>query len=211
MRFHDRTDAGKKLAQEIARQLGAPKNLIILGLPRGGIPVGLEIARELKAPFDIFLVRKLGTPGHEELAMGALAYGGVVTLNEDIIHNLRIPKELIEIEIRKEQQELERRNSLYRSGGRPPEVKGKSVILVDDGVATGASARAAIAALRKQVPAQIIVAVPVAPQDVYDTLAEADKIICLATPEPFYGVGMHYDNFSQLTDNEVKMALAKAA
>ena len=210
MRFRDRFEAGQELAQAIAQQAGSLQNLIVLGLPRGGIPVGLEIANELKIPFDIFLVRKLGVPNHEELAMGAIAYGAIV-MNEEIIRQLRIPRELIEREIQQEQQELERRNSLYRRGRPPSEVKDKNIILTDDGIATGASMRAAIAALRKQAPARIIVAIPVAPKDIQETLTEADKIICLNMPDPFYGVGMHYDRFTQLKDDEIKIMLAAGA
>jgi len=208
MQFANRTDAGRKLAQKIA-EANHIHNAFVLALPRGGIPIGLELSHELQAPFDILLVRKLGVPGHEELAMGALAYGDVLVLNEDIVRSLRIPHALIEEEIRQEQRELMRRNQLYRQGREAPDVKDKSVILVDDGIATGATMRAGIIALRKQAPAQIIVAVPVAPKEIHETLTEADRIICLATPEPFYGVGMHYNDFSQVSDEEAKAMLTR--
>jgi putative phosphoribosyl transferase len=208
MRFSNRTDAGQKLARKVAEANNIP-NAIVLALPRGGIPVGLEIAHELQVPFDIFLVRKLGVPGHEELAMGALAYGNVLILNDNVIRSLDVPQALIEEEIRHEQQELERRNRLYREGREAPDVKDRSIVLVDDGIATGATMRAGIAALRKQDPQQIVVAVPVAPKEVHETLADADRIICLDIPEPFYGVGMHYNDFSQLRDEEVKAMLAR--
>jgi predicted phosphoribosyltransferase len=208
MRLRDRMEAGEKLAQKLKGIKNIP-NPLVLALPRGGIPVGLEIAHYLNAPFDIWLVRKLGVPHNEELAMGAISYGNEIVLNEEIIHKLAIPETSIDREIQLEKAELERRNQVYRQGREAPEVRGMDVILVDDGLATGATMRAAISSLRKQSPRRIIAALPVAPVDVYEILADADQIICLKTPEPFYGVGMHYKSFPQLSDGEVKDMLAQ--
>lgn len=207
MRLRDRMEAGEKLAQKI-KGIKNIQNPLVLALPRGGIPVGLEIAHRLPAPFDIWLVRKLGAPHNEELAMGAISYGNEIVLNEEIIYRLAIPESSIDREIQLEKAELERRNKVYRQGRKAPEVKGRDIILVDDGLATGATMRAAIASLRRQSPRRIIAALPVAPIDVYEILADADQIICLKTPEPFYGVGMHYKSFPQLSDEEVKDMLA---
>jgi putative phosphoribosyl transferase len=209
--FKDRRDAGKQLAQELTAYAGRP-DVIVLALPRGGVPVAYEVARALNAPLDIFIVRKLGLPGHEELAIGAIASGGVRVLNEDIVRALNIPESVIESIARRELQELERRERTYRGNRPPPEVRGRTVVLVDDGLATGASMRAAVAALRAQNPARIVVAVPTAAPETCEAFeSEVDEIVCAMTPEPFYGVGRWYENFSQTTDEEVRALLEEAA
>jgi len=186
--------------------------ITVLALPRGGVQVAYEIGKELGLPVDIFVVRKLGVPGHEELAMGAIASGGVRHINRDVVDQLRIDSETIDVASRREQKEIERREQLYR-GQRPPvDVRNKTVILVDDGLATGSTMRAAIAALRQHRPARIVVAVPAAaPQTCSEIADEVDEIICAATPEPFYAVGQWYQEFSQTTDEEVRDLLARAS
>src|SRR5262245_23721309 len=183
MRYQDRTEAGRLLAERLAKYKNRP-DVVILALPRGGVPVGFEVARALKAPLDVFVVRKLGVPGQEELAMGAIASGGVLVLNEDIVRMLRIPEELIEAEVRKEAEELERRERLYR-GDRPGlDARGRVAILIDDGLATGSTMRAAAIALRRLQPSCIVVAVPVAAGPTCDELSsEVDEVICAETPE----------------------------
>jgi predicted phosphoribosyltransferase len=209
--FKDRRDAGKQLARELSAYAGRP-DVIVLALPRGGVPVAYEVARALSAPLDIFIVRKLGLPGHEELAIGAIASGGVRVLNEDIVRALNIPEALIDAIALREVQELERREHAYRGNHPPPEVRGRTVILVDDGLATGASMRAAVAALRAQNLARIVVAVPTAaPETCQAFESEVDEIVCAMTPEPFYGVGRWYEDFSQTTDEEVRALLEEAA
>lgn len=209
--FRDRRDAGRKLAQKLSPYGGRP-DVIVLALPRGGVPVAYEVALALRAPLDIFLVRKLGFPGHEELALGAIASGGVQVLNEDIVQSFRIPKDMIDAIARRELQELERRERAYRGDRPAPEVRERTVILIDDGLATGASMRAAVAGLRAQGPARIIVAVPTAASEVCKAFeSEVDEIVCATTPEPFYGVGRWYEDFSQTTDEEVRAFLDKAA
>jgi len=209
--FKDRRDAGKQLAQELSAYAGR-SDVIVLALPRGGVPVAYEVARALNAPLDIFIVRKLGLPGHEELAIGAIASGGVRVLNEDIVRALNIPEAMIEAIARRELQELERRERTYRGNRPPPEVRGRTVILIDDGLATGASMRAAVAALRAQNPARIVVAVPTAAPETREAFeSEVDEIVCAMTPEPFYGVGRWYEDFSQTTDEEVRALLEEAA
>jgi len=210
MIFRDRTEAGQVLASKLTKYLNQV-NTVILALPRGGVPVAYEIGKELGLPVDIFVVRKLGVPGHEELAMGAIASGGVRHINRDVVDQLRIDSETIDVASRREQKEIERREQLYR-GQRPPvDVRNKTVILVDDGLATGSTMRAAIAALRQHRPARIVVAVPAAaPQTCSEIADEVDEIICAATPEPFYAVGQWYQEFSQTTDEEVRDLLAHA-
>lgn len=209
--FRDRFDAGERLAAELKEQLGSGSDRLVLGLPRGGVPVAYEVARALEAPLDVFVVRKLGTPGREELAMGAIASGGVQVLNPEVVRSLRISEADIERVAERERQELRRREGRYR-GERPPlAVAGRTVILVDDGLATGASMRAAVVALREQRPAEIVVAVPVAaPETCAEFRTEVDKIICAETPRPFYGVGMWYDAFPQTTDEEVHRLLERS-
>jgi len=186
-------------------------DVVVLALPRGGVPVAFEVAQALNVPLDIFLVRKLGVPGHEELAMGAIASGGVRILNDDVVNYLRIPDGIIDEVAAAEQQELGRRERLYRDGGPALDVRGRTVILIDDGLATGSTMRAAIAALRAQHPAAIVVAVPVAAEATcHEFRDEADDVICAYTPEPFYAVGLWYKDFSQTTDDEVRDLLARA-
>lgn len=206
----NRTEAGKLLAARLSRYAGRT-DTIVLALPRGGVPVAFEIARALCAPIDVFLVRKLGLPGQEELAMGAIASGGVKVLNRDVVGYLNIPEITINAVARKEQQELERRERLYRGDSPPAEVRGKTVILVDDGLATGSTMRAAIAALKNLGPDRIVVAVPVAsPSTINELLREVDEVVCILAPEDFRGVGRWYQDFSQTTDQEVRSLLDTA-
>jgi predicted phosphoribosyltransferase len=209
-RFRDRREAGRLLAAQLAAYANRP-DVLVLALPRGGVPVAYEVARALGAPLDVFLVRKLGVPGHEELAMGAVATGGVRVLNEEIVRALGIPDDVIEAVAAKEQRELARRERLYR-GDRPPlDVRGRTVILVDDGLATGATMHAAIKALRQAQAARIVVAVPTASPEACDELrAVVDDVICAITPEPFYAVGLSYGDFSQTSDEEVSDLLTRA-
>ena len=202
-RFRNRTDAGRRLAEKLTAYAHRP-DVLVLALPRGGVPVAFEVARSLDAPLDVFVVRKLGVPGHEELAMGAVATGGVRVLNEEIVHGLGIPESQIDAVAARELQELMRREGAYRGGQPPLRVDDKTVILVDDGLATGATMRAAVRALRQQHPQRIVVAVPTASPDTCEALrAEADEVVCLTTPEPFLAVGYWYDDFAQTTDAEV--------
>lgn len=208
--FRDRGEAGQLLAAALAagETLDHP---VVLGLPRGGVPVAFEVARRLGAPLDVFVVRKLGVPGHEELAMGAIASGGVRVLNEDVIAGLGIRPEAVERVAANETRELQRRETLYRDGRPAIPVRGRSVVLVDDGLATGASMRAAVAALRQEAPRKVVVAVPVGAAETCAELRdEADRCVCLATPEPFYGVGLWYRDFAPTTDDEVRQLLAAA-
>ena len=208
--FKDRRDAGRKLAQKLSVNAGKP-DILVLALPRGGVPVAYEVALALSAPLDVFIVRKLGLPGREELAMGAVASGGVRVLNGDIVRMLSIPEEVINIVVKRELRELKRREELYRGNRPTPEVRERTILLIDDGLATGASMRAAIAGLRAQDPARIVVAVPAAAPEACEAFqAEVDEIVCAITPEPFYGVGRWYEDFSQVTDEEVRMLLEEA-
>jgi predicted phosphoribosyltransferase len=209
--FRDRADAGRKLATSLVEYAGRP-DLVVLALPRGGVPVGFEVARALRAPLDVFLVRKLGVPGHEELAMGAIASGGVRVVNPGVVQALEIPAQVIEDVAAAELRELERRERAYRDDRPPPDVRGKTVILVDDGLATGSTMRAAATALRQQEPGRIVVGVPVSTPDTCDQFrAEVDDIVCAITPEVLFGVGAWYQDFSQTTDDEVRDLLARAA
>lgn len=211
MLFTDRADAGRQLAAKLGHY-AARDDVIVLALPRGGVPVGYEVAKALGAPLDVFLVRKLGVPGHEELAMGALASGGVRVLNEGVVRQLGIPQRVIDEVAAEEQRELERREREYRDDRPPPAIRGKVVILVDDGLATGSTMRAAVAAARKLGPARVVVAVPVGVADTCDLLGEeADEAVCAREPEPFYAVGVWYENFSQTTDEEVRELLNEPA
>jgi predicted phosphoribosyltransferase len=208
--FQDRREAGELLAKKLARYGNRP-DVVVLALPRGGVPVAYEVAKVLHVPLDVFLVRKLGVPGYEELAMGAIASGGVRVLNEQVVNALKIPKNVIDAVASWEREELDRRERVYRDDRPPPEVHGKTVILVDDGLATGATMQAAVRALRQQKPARIIVAVPTAAPETCEQLKrEADEVICAITPEPFYAVGLWYENFSQTTDDDVRELLAQA-
>ena len=210
MLYRDRREAGRQLAAKLAAYAGRP-DVLVLALPRGGVPVAYEVARALAAPLDIFLVRKLGLPGHEELAMGAVASGGIRVLNKEVVQALRVPEEVIDEVAAEELGELERRERLYRGDRPPPDVRGRTVILIDDGLATGSTMRAAIAALRQQHPARIVVAVPVgAPETCAEFQDEADEAICALTPDPFYAVGLWYGDFTQTTDEEVRDLLEQA-
>lgn len=211
MLFRDRTEAGQVLAGKLKKYANRD-DVLVLALPRGGVPVAYEVARGLNAPLDVFLVRKLGLPGLEELAMGAIATGGVRVLNREMVQALHIPEETIAAVAAEEGQELERREQLYR-GARPvPEVRGKTVILIDDGLATGSTMRAAIAALRQKRPARVVVAVPIASPSACEEIgAGVDEIICARTPEPFRAVGLWYEDFSQTSDTEVHELLEHAA
>lgn len=208
--FKNRTEAGRQLAQKLVTYAHR-SDILVLALPRGGVPVAFEVAKALSLPLDICLVRKLGTPGHPELAMGAIAQGGLIVLNEDIIQWRRISQGAIDRVVETEQQELERRSRRYR-GDRPlPHLRHRTLILVDDGIATGSTLRAAISTLKQQQPASIIIAVPVAPPSICQELnSEVDRIICLNMPTHLCSVSLWYDDFSQTTDEEVCRLLAQA-
>jgi len=207
--FATRRKAGEALATKLAAYANRA-DVLVLGLPRGGVPVAYEVARALCAPLDIFLVRKLGVPGHEELAMGAIATGGVRVLNDETIALLHIPVSVIEAVAHREQQELERREQLYRGDQAKPDVQGRTVILVDDGLATASTMRAAAIALRGMGPSRIVVAVPVGAQESCDEFCEeVDEVVCAVTPEPFRSVGASYVDFSQTSDEEVRRLLQK--
>jgi predicted phosphoribosyltransferase len=209
-RFQDRTEAGRALGRAL-RPYRSRENLIVLGLPRGGVPVAYEVARELGAPLDVCVVRKLGVPGHRELAMGAIASGDVCVFNPEVVHAAGVSREEIQEVIEEEKQELMRREEAYR-GDRPAlDVAGAVVILVDDGLATGATMRAAVRAMRELRAKQVVVGIPVAPASSCRTLThEADDVVCLLRPEYFESVGQWYDDFEQLTDEDVRHALAQA-
>jgi predicted phosphoribosyltransferase len=209
-RFRDRFEAGRRLATALEHYAGRP-NLLVLALPRGGVPVGYEVASALPAPLDVMLVRKLGVPGHEELAMGAIASGGVRVISDDVVAALGIPDRAIATIAAHEEHELERRNQLYRGDRPPPDVRGKTVILVDDGLATGSTMRAAVAALKAQGPERLVVAVPVAAPETCDALSrEVDEVVCARAPERFFAVGNWYVDFSQTSDAEVRGLLRRA-
>jgi len=210
MIFQDRREAGRKLADKLHDYRNMPE-LLVLALPRGGVPVGFEVARALNAPLDVFVVRKLGLPGHEELAMGAIASGGVRVMNDSVLRHADVPQSMIDAVTAREQSELARREQLYR-GGRPPlQVEGRTVLLVDDGLATGSTLRAAIAALRRMHVGKLVVAAPVgAPDTCVQLLREADDVICAQTPWPFHGVGQWYVYFDQTSDEEVQALLAQS-
>jgi putative phosphoribosyl transferase len=210
-RFRDRHDAGRRLAVSLGDYAGR-RDVLVLALPRGGVPVAFEVARALGAPLDIFLVRKLGVPGHRELAMGAIATGGVRVLNLEVVRGLGIPPEAVEAVAASEQEELARRDRAYRGQRPAPHIQGRIVILVDDGLATGATMRAAVAAVRRLDPARIVVAVPTAAPETCEMLrTEVDDIVCAETPEPFVAVGLWYEDFAETTDDEVRGLLNRAA
>lgn len=208
-KFRNRTEAGKILAQSL-KAYAHREDLLVLALPRGGVPVAFEVATALNASLDVCIVRKLGVPGHKELAMGAIATGGMEVLNYDVINTLGIGREVIEIVAAEELQELERRDRTYRGDAPLINVRNKTVILIDDGIATGSTMRAAIAILRQQQPTSIVVAVPVAPTNTYQELqSEVEEIVCLQTLKQMSAIGCWYENFSQTTDEEVRQLLAK--
>jgi putative phosphoribosyl transferase len=209
-RFRDRMHAGELLAKRLSAYAHRP-DVIVLALPRGGVPVGFAVAKALQVALDVIVVRKLGIPGHEEYAMGAIASGGEYVLNHDVVQRFRIPIEAIEATARRELLELERRENRYRAGQPPLQLRGCTVILVDDGLATGATMSVAAKAVRKQDPGRIIVAVPVgAPQVCHEMQREADEVVCYCTPDPFYAVGLWYEDFSQTSDEEVEKLLEEA-
>jgi putative phosphoribosyl transferase len=211
MIFKNRADAGRRLAARLTRYADRG-DVMVLALPRGGVPVAYEVAKALKAPLDVFLVRKLGLPGHEEFAMGAIASGGVRVINEELVDYLGIPDEVIDAIAAVEQRELERRALAYRDDRPQPDVKDRVVILIDDGLATGSTMRAAAASLRMQNPRRIVVAVPVSSPETCDEFrSEVDEIVCLVTPQDFQGVGLWYQDFSQTSDEEVRELLKRAA
>jgi predicted phosphoribosyltransferase len=210
MPFCDRLEAGRVLATRLDKYANRP-DVLVLALPRGGVPVAFEVARALNAPLDVFLVRKLGAPGQPELAMGAIASGGASVVNEDVVRALGITEDELRDVAAKEMQELERRERAYRDDRPPPDVRGKTVILIDDGLATGSSMMAAVAALRQEHPERIVVAVPVAARATCDQLAaQVDDVVCAMTPEPFMAVGLWYEEFSQTSDDEVRDLLRRA-
>jgi putative phosphoribosyl transferase len=209
--FTDRAEAGQLLAQQLQHYAGRD-DVIVLGLPRGGVPVAYEVARALRAPLDVFIVRKLGVPGFEELAAGAIASGGVRVLNEDVMRSLPNADAIIEAVTIREKEELDRREQSYRNGRPAPQLRGRVVILVDDGLATGATMRAAVKALRQAGAAKIVVAVPVGPPETCREMAEeADEAVCASVPEFFHAVGQYYDDFAQTTDDEVRDLLKRGA
>jgi len=211
MRFKDRHDAGRRLAAALGQYAGR-SDVIVLALPRGGVPVAHEVAQALSVSLDVFLVRKLGVPGHGELAMGAIAAGGIEVLSEDLIRELGIPSALVQQVAVRERLELDRRDRVYRSGRQPPAVRDRTVLLVDDGLATGSTMQAATLALRQQAPARIVIAVPVGASETCTRLrAVADEVVCLRMPEPFTAVGLWYEDFDQTSDEEVARLLSDAS
>jgi putative phosphoribosyl transferase len=211
MRFRDRSEAGRLLAGALEGYKDR-SDVIVLALPRGGVPVAFEVALALNVPLDLFIVRKLGVPGQEELAMGAIASGGIRTLNDRVIQQLNISSDAIDAVAAREEEELKRRERLYRGDKEAPNLSGRVVIVVDDGLATGSTMRAAVAAIRCQNPAKIVVAVPIAASETCkDLRSEADEVICAVTPEQFYAVGMWYEDFGQTSDDEVTNLLRRAA
>jgi putative phosphoribosyl transferase len=210
-RFRDRTEAGQLLAAQLGGYAGRA-DVLVLALPRGGVPVAYEVARALGAPLDVYVVRKLGVPGQEELAMGAIATGDVRVLNEEVVAALHIPEATIAAVAAKEAQELARRERLYRGERLAPQLRGRTIIVVDDGLATGATMRAAVAALREQQPARVVVAVPTAAAATCEDLrAEVDEVVSVLTPDPFYAVGLWYEDFSPPSDEEIRALLDRAA
>jgi putative phosphoribosyl transferase len=209
--FRNRVEAGRQLANRLAQFRF--RDPVVLALPRGGVPVGYEVAKALQAPLDVVFVRKIGAPGHREFGLGAVVDGAhpQTVLNEEVVAQLDVPPAYIEEETRRQLQEIERRRQRYLGGRRPVEVEGRTAIVVDDGIATGGTVRAALQGLSRARPAYLVLAVPVAPADTVDGLrSQADEVVCLMMPEPFYAVGAHYDDFTQTTDEEVVALLDKA-
>ncbi len=210
-RFRDRADAGRRLAAALTDYAGR-SDVIVLALPRGGVPVAYEVARALRAPLDVFVVRKLGVPDEPELAMGAIATGGVRVLNRDVVTMLGITPQVIDAVAAREGAELERRERAYRGARAAPSLAGRTVILVDDGLATGATMRAAAVALKNHHPARVVIAVPTAAPEVCDDFRdEVDEVVCAETPQRFGAVGMWYDDFRQTSDEDVRDLLSRAA
>lgn len=210
-RFQNRTDAGRQLASVLGRYAGR-NDVVVLGLPRGGVPVAYEIATALESPLDVFIVRKLGLPGHEEFGIGAIASGGTRVVDESVLQAYGVDAETLDRITTKELRELERRERLYRDGRPFPTLEDRIVILVDDGLATGSTMRAAVAALREKDPREIVIAVPVGARETCSAMrAMADEVVCLETPEPFYAVGLWYVDFEQTDDEEVHELLERAA
>jgi putative phosphoribosyl transferase len=208
--YKNRQDAGRQLARFLAQYEGHD-DVVVLGLPRGGVPVAYEVAQAIDAPLDVLIVRKLGVPGYEELAMGAIASGGAQVIHHDIVRQLSIPDEAVERVIVSEKRELERRENAFRGGMEPLNIRNKIVILVDDGLATGATMKAAVEAVYTSSPNKVVVAVPIASPDICDAMRHlVDEVICAATPQPFHAVGLWYTNFEQTTDDEVKTLLQEA-
>jgi putative phosphoribosyl transferase len=211
MRFHDRVHAGRLLAKRLARFANKP-NVLVCALPRGGVVVAAPVAEALDAPLDVVMVRKLGVPGQPELAMGAIASGGVRVLSYSLIDELGIPERAVEAVIAREEQELARREALYRGSAPPPQIPGQTVILVDDGIATGSTMRAAAALVRQQKPERLVIAIPVAPPATCAEMAShADEVVCVEEREPFYAIGEFYEEFRQVSDAEVRELLQRAA
>ncbi len=209
--FADRADAGRQLAAGLA-EYARQESTVVLALPRGGVPVGVEVATSLDAPLDVYVVRKLGVPGREELAMGALAGDGTCVVDEELVESLGVAPQELDAAVARESAEIARRERAYRNARPAPELAGKTVIVVDDGLATGATMRAAAIALRRHKPAKLVVAVPVAAPRTCASLAqEVDRVVCAFTPEPFHAVGLYYENFDQIGDDEVRQLLAQAA
>ena len=212
MRFRNRVDAGRVLAGRLARYADRD-DALVLALPRGGVPVGYEVATILHVPLDVFVVRKLGLPGQPELAMGAIASGGILVLNREVLDQVSVPPAVLGAVVEAEQRELERRERQYRGAAPPPAVEGRIAILVDDGLATGSTMRAAAAAVRQRAPASVVVAVPVAPKTTCEALKadpNVDEVVCAVTPESFSAVGLWYEDFAQTSDEEVRELLARA-
>jgi putative phosphoribosyl transferase len=209
-RFRDRAEAGRLLAQRLRGYAGRD-DVVVLALPRGGVPVAYEVAKELGVPLGVFVVRKLGVPGYEELAMGAIASGGAIVLDEGLVRRLGLGREQLQRAIAKEAQELQRREEAYDGRRGPPHLEGKTVILIDDGLATGSTMRAAALAVRELNPARVVIAVPVAASETCDEFRDVvDEVVCEATPRPFHAVGLWYEDFSQTTDDEVRELLERA-
>src|SRR5579884_1191270 len=209
--FQDRYEAGRFLARKLEHHAGDP-SLVVLALPRGGIPVGYEVAKSLNAPLDIFLVKKLSMPGYEELSLGTVASGGVRLLNAEGIHHLGISQNLVDALVQEREQDLERREKIYRGERAAAQIEGRNVIIVDDGLATGANMRAVVHALHERHPKSVTVAVPIGSDDTCQQMArEADEVVCALTPDPFYSVGAWYSDFIQITDEEARELLDHAA
>lgn len=211
-RFRDRVEAGQELGARLAQQYAGRDDVLVLGLPRGGVVVAREVAADLGAPLDALVVRKLGFPGQDELAIGAIASGGALVLNEGLLEQTGLTRDRVESVVARELPELERREALYRASTAAPDVSEKVVIVVDDGLATGSTMLAAVQALRSQRPLQIVVAVPTAPPQTCEALEEvADDVVCLRKPDPFYAVGLSYEDFAEVSDEEVRRLLESAA